>query len=89
MAEAVWRTIIIVSGILLCIIRDMGPGEKTKYVENVKQTAYIDDISNHSYMTSIYQNVSVIETRMRLFRNGVNNVRRIVHYNFLPLGDTL
>jgi len=41
-------------------------------------------------MTSIYQNVSGIETRIRLFRNGVNNVRRIVHhYNFLPHGDTL
>jgi len=32
MAEAVWRTIIIASGILLCIIRDMGQGEKMKYV---------------------------------------------------------
>jgi len=41
-------------------------------------------------MTSIYQNVSVIETRIRLIRNRVNNVRIIVrHYNFLPHGDTL
>lgn len=55
-----------------------------------KQTARIDDISNLSYVISIYQNVSLIETRIRLIRNGVNNVRIVArHYNFLPHGDTL
>jgi len=35
MAEGMWQTLIIDSGSLSCIIRDMGQGVETKYVENV------------------------------------------------------